>query len=227
MSSEKFNQSPLPEGFIRFHGRRKGKSISPLKQTLYDEFMPSLEYKEGDFFNNNKRNILEIGFGGGEHLAAMAFMAPDTNFLGAEPFINGVTSLITHLCFKKTPPTNVKIYADDIRKVYEDFNDCIFDEVYLLFPDPWRKKRHKDRRFVNEENILSIHRLLKQGHNFIVASDDATYIDWVDEKMPEFKDKFEMILRTDKTPENWIQTRYEAKAIKAGRTPIYYYFKKI
>ncbi len=227
MSSEKSNQSPLPEGFIRFHGRRKGKSISPLKQSLYEEFMPILGYKDASLYNKDGINCLEIGFGGGEHLAAMAFTNPNINYLGAEPFINGVASIINHLCYEKEPPKNIRIYQDDIRKIYPDFADETFDEVYLLFPDPWRKKRHKDRRFINEENILDLHRLLKMGKMFIVATDDPTYQEWVDETMPEFKDKFELSQRTDVTPENWIQTRYEAKAIKAGRTPIYYFFKKI
>ncbi len=221
------NFNPLPEGFIRFHGRRKGKAISPLKQSLYDEFMPLLKYESADFFNPNNENILEIGFGGGEHVAGMAKENPEKKYLGAEPFINGVTSLINHLCFKQTPPDNIKIYGDDIRKIYDEFKDETFDEIYLLFPDPWRKKRHKDRRFINEENIISVHRLLKTGKNFIVASDDLTYIDWVDEVMPNFTDKFEMTARLDKAPDGWIQTRYEAKAIKAGRVPIYYFFKKI
>ncbi len=227
MNSENSNQSPLPEGFIRFHGRRKGKSISTTKQELYDEYMPSLKYKNPSLFNKDGYNCLEIGFGGGEHLAEMVRARPEVNFLGAEPFINGVASLIFHLCYKQIPPDNVRVFADDIRQLYPEFDDKTFDEVYLLFPDPWRKKRHSDRRFINEDNILSVHRLLKTGKQFIVASDDPTYIDWVDEKMPEYKDKFELVLRTDIRPEGWIPTRYENKAIRAGRVPVYYFFKKI
>ncbi len=221
-------KSPLPSDFIRFHGRRKGKTISQLKQSLYEKFMPMLSYQGADFFASSEKNCLEIGFGGGEHLAALAKAHPNTKFLGAEPFINGVTSLIHHLCYQQeSTPNNIKIYPDDIRKIYSDFQDESFDEIYLLFPDPWRKSRHSERRFVNEDNILSIHRLLKRGRDFIIASDDPTYILWVDEVMPKYLDRFALRLRTETAPVDWIPTRYEIKALKAGRQPVYYFFSKI
>lgn len=225
MPSKK-SDSPLPEGFIRFHGRRKGKAVSPLKLALYERFMPELAYKDAAFFTESGNNVLEIGFGGGEHLAAMAFARPNSRFLGAEPFINGVAGLVHHLCRNGDHPDNVKIYADDIRKIYPDFPDAVFDEVYLLFPDPWRKKRHAERRFINEDNIVAIHRLLKPGKDFIVATDDPTYIDWVDSKMPEFADIFLPSFRSETPPAGWITTRYEAKALRDGRQPVYYAFRK-
>ena len=224
MSSKEFK---LPDDFIRFHGRRKGKAIAPLKLALYEKFFPALQYAPSRL-DKTKTNVLDIGFGGGENLAEKVIANPEMNYLGAEPFLNGVASLIYHLTYKKeAPPTNIMIFPDDIRQLFREFEDNIFNEVYLLFPDPWRKKRHVERRFIHPDNLTQIHRILKPCGLFIVASDDATYKDHIKEVLSAHTNILTPVYHSDVQPENWTTTRYEAKALKEGRVPEYFIYKAV
>ena len=165
-------------------------------------------------------HCLEIGFGGGEHPHGLATQNPAWRIIGAEAFTNGVASLCEKLAADPRP--NVKIFPDDVRFLLPKLADQSLDRVYLLYPDPWPKSRHAKRRFFGPENIPVIARLLKPGGLWIIASDHPVYQQWVAEQFRQ-----QNYFTSDTTvmggtpPPFWIQTRYEQKAIAAGRTGKY------
>ena len=231
---------------LRFFGRRKGKSIRSGRAELMEEWLPQLTVKvpqkgkiklEKQFGIIPESLELEIGFGGGEHLAEIAKKQTTTGFLGAEPFLNGVASLLAHLNgshqtgfgkleLEKGRKDNVRIWPGDIRELFEKFPDGTFKRIYLLYPDPWPKKRHAERRFINSYNIPHLYRLLADDGELMVATDVAPYVEWTLEKMAEMG----LFRQTKKAihtpPKGWISTRYEKKGIAAGRVPTYLIFKK-
>lgn len=166
-----------------FFGRRKGRVIRKTKTTLLETFLPALKITEQTAFDRNtlfgtpvREICLEIGFGNGEHLAGQAKNNPQTGYIGAEVFQNGVANLLTLLTGIKVtadlPETvslepgrvdNIRIWDNDIRLLFKQIPDNFLDRVYLLFPDPWPKKRHASRRFVNPDNLKELARILKKA----------------------------------------------------------------
>lgn len=220
----------------RFFGRRRGKSLRPGRAALLDSLLPRLAllrptegilYDVPALFDRSKCSYrLEIGFGGGEHLAAQAKANPDIGFIGSEVFVNGIGSLLQHLERDGTYE-NVRVYPDDVRQILHAFPDGIFDSIFLLFPDPWPKKRHAARRFVSQSNLSAAARLLTDGGEFRVASDDLNYIEWSLAQCAEHSgfilngmvpDDFRI------PPVDWIATRYERKARQQGKTCYYLSF---
>jgi tRNA (guanine-N7-)-methyltransferase len=175
--------------------------------------------------NTDYETWLEIGFGGGEHLAHQASLHGNIHFIGAEFFVNGVAKLLALIEEKQL--ANVRIYDGDARNLLEVLPDASLTRVYLLYPDPWPKARHKKRRFVSPENLSHIHRLLKSGGFFIFASDIPDYISWTQELMAE-RGGFELCEHEiNRPPEGWVGTRYEAKAKAEGRTPAYLRYRRL
>lgn len=231
---------------LRFFGRRKGKAIKSSKQQLIDELLPKLkpelsvgqklDLKEMYPFKADEY-WMEIGFGGGEHVAELALKYKNVGFFAAEPFINGVASLLAHLNGShdgKTTHTglsedrvdNVRIWDDDVREVFPSFNDGVFKKVFLLYPDPWPKARHAERRFTNKINQQHLYRLMADDALFYVATDVQEYAEWTLEQVQELS-IFEQVNKdTSIPPEDWVPTRYEKKGILAGRKPIYLVFQK-
>ncbi len=234
------------ENMLRFFGRRKGKGIGSSRERLMKELLPKLQLqvpKKGlinvnDIFGIKPDEVwLEVGFGGGEHVAELAKLYPDVGFIGAEPFLNGVSSLLAHLNGSHRFPKdsteledgrgdNVRIWPDDIRPVFEHLPDGVFERIFVLYPDPWPKARHAERRFINQANLPELHRLLSKTGQLFVATDVEGYAEWVKEQMALFK-KFEQINEDlNEAPVDWVPTRYEQKGIAAGRKPIYFVFSK-
>ena len=231
---------------LRFFGRRKGKSIRSGRAELMESWLPKLTVKvpakgkiklEKQFGIDPESLALEIGFGGGEHLAEISKQQSKIGFLGAEPFQNGVASLLAHLNgshmtgagelkLESGRVDNVRIWPEDIRELFPKFSDGIFKRIYLLYPDPWPKKRHAERRFVNSYNIPHLYRLLADDGELLLATDVASYVEWALEKMNESG----LFIQTKKAihtpPKGWIPTRSEKKGIAAGRIPTYLIFKK-
>jgi tRNA (guanine-N7-)-methyltransferase len=167
---------------------------------------------------------LEIGFGGGEHLAHQAALNPDVTVIGAEAFLNGVAKLLAEVDARGL--SNVKIHYGDARALLEALPDNCLERVYLLYPDPWPKERQKKRRFVNAENLAHIQRVLKPGAQFWFASDIEDYVDWTREHVTASKLFIEE--GDAREPfENWTQTRYEAKARREGRDSAYLRYKSL
>lgn len=170
---------------------------------------------------------LEIGFGGGEHLADQAAANPDTGIIGCEPFINGVAKLLAEV--ERRPLANVRIHDNDARDVQESLQDGSLDRVFLLFPDPWHKKRHHKRRFVSEETLDELARIMVDGAEFRVATDIANYCRWTLREI-RAHDAFEWLAEKPSDwrtrPADWPGTRYEAKAVREGRRPVYLTFRR-
>lgn len=216
-----------------FYGRRRGKKLRQRGQSLIEELLPRLalrlpEAGRLDPFALFPRPVsavrLEVGFGGGEHLAAQAAAHPEVGFIGSEVFVNGIASLLRHV--EERGLDNVRIFADDVRTLFPALPDACLDGIFVLFPDPWPKKRHAERRFIGPGNLPELARLLRDGGELRVASDDPTYQEWAIDHLsahPDFAS-----LRPSETwrtrPEGWPPTRYEAKAIAAGRPPAYLSF---
>lgn len=203
---------------------------------LLDALMPKIgiSYPDQDgvdpngYFDGTPDQLwLEIGFGGGEHLAGQAQANPHVGIIGAEPFMDGVGSLARHI--DERGLTNVRIVADDSRPLLYKLVDACFDRAFLLFPDPWPKKRHAERRFIGPKNLALLARLLKDGAEFRVASDDMQYISWTLQHMHNHAD-FEWLAegaddwRTP--PQDWVKTRYEQKALRQGKKCNYLRFRR-
>ena len=170
---------------------------------------------------------LEIGFGGGEHLAEVAAANPDVGFIGCEPFVNGVAGLLVKMADRHL--TNVRIFPDDARLLLDALPDRSIGRCFVLFGDPWPKKRHADRRFIGPENLDRLARVLKPGAELRLASDDRGLVRWMLEHTWRHP-AFEWLARRaedwrHRRPD-WPPTRYEAKALAAGRGPVYLRFRR-
>lgn len=235
-----------------FFGRRKGKRISQARECLVESLLPKLLLSVPDngkklclsdlYSFNPDEYRLEIGFGGGEHLAAQSLTHKNVAFIGAEVFVNGVASLVAHLAdahadgnradkgeLASNRQDNVRIFNNDIRLLFSAFPDAELSFIYVLFPDPWPKKRHSYRRFIGLDNIPVLARLLKKGGILRVVSDDMNYIRWSLEHLcasPYFLWTAKCADDWRLPPKDWCCTRYEQKALAAGRKPIYLDFER-
>lgn len=170
---------------------------------------------------------LEIGFGGGEHLVAEAVSAPDVGFIGVEPFVAGMAKAVSAINDRDV--RNVRLHDGDAVHLLDWLPSGSLGRVDLLYPDPWPKRRHFKRRFVNPENLERIARVLVSGGAFRVASDIDGYIAWTLAHLIRRDD----LVWTASTADDWRKpfpgwpgTRYEAKAIRAGRRPTYLAFRR-
>ncbi|MBP9230234.1 MAG: tRNA (guanosine(46)-N7)-methyltransferase TrmB, partial [Phenylobacterium sp.] len=166
---------------LRSFGRLKSRPIKPRQAALMDSLLPSIRAPLDDFdprtLAPTAREVwLEVGFGGGEHMAAQAARAPDTLIIGAEPFLNGVASALRHV--DEAGLRNVRIHDNDVRELMARMPDACLDRVFVLFPDPWPKARHNKRRLIQAETIAELARLLKPGGRLRFATDWADYADW-------------------------------------------------
>jgi tRNA (guanine-N7-)-methyltransferase len=173
---------------------------------------------------------LEIGFGGGEHALAQAEAHPRAGLIACEVFENGICSLLSRLVpdgeeATAPLPQNLLLWPDDGRILLRAFPDACLDRVFLMFPDPWPKMRHAKRRFVHPAQVPEVARAMKPGAIWRVASDDPTYQAWVTEVMGA-QTLFDAPPPATERPPGWPPTRYEAKALKAGRSPLYWTFTR-
>ena len=219
-----------------FYGRRKGQQLRGRKQRFMDELLPQLRMPIEQPFTGDlaelypqsaDRTHLEIGFGGGEHLAHQARSHPEINFIGVEPFINGMAKMLGEI--EDNGLSNVRLYDDDATQLLDWLPAQSLDQIDLLYPDPWPKKRHWKRRFVSQVNLERFWRALKPGGHFRFASDIDTYVNWTLGHIHKHG-KFIWTARSaadwNEPWDGWIRTRYEAKAIREGRPPCYLVFEK-
>jgi len=216
----------------RLYGRRKGRPLRVRKSRLMEELLPKWLITlvpgarisfEDIFKSPAPTKILEIGFGGGEHLAAQAKLRPDDCFIGCEPFLNGVASLLDHL--ERETIGNVRIFNDDARLMLDALEGASLDQCFVLFADPWPKKRHIERRFIGPENLARLARVLKQGALLRLASDDPNLITWMRDCLKGHSD-FTCVYDAIDPPPDWVQTRYQEKAIAAGRVPVFLDYRR-
>jgi len=166
---------------------------------------------------------LEIGFGAGEHLAWQAICNPNTLMIGCEVYRNGVAALLGQIERQKI--SNIRIWPEDARDLMDRLADRAIARAFLLFPDPWPKSRHAERRFIGRGNLDSLARILAPGAEFRIASDDPVYLDWVREHLPAHP-AFEPVEDTGVRPADWPPTRYEQKALRQGRRPSYFSYRR-
>jgi len=169
---------------------------------------------------------MEIGFGGADHLIDLAQRHPEIAIIGAEPFLNGVAKAVSSI--DALGLENLFLHHGDARDVMDELPDHNLARLYILFPDPWPKARHNKRRIINENFLNEAIRVLKPDGDLFFASDIIDYVDWTLTRLRQ-NGKFMFapdIPRGWRTPyPGWPGTRYEAKAIKAGRPCHYLRFK--
>ncbi len=213
---------------FKFYGRIKGVRLSDRQSNLVDKLLPQLRLDLNQPLPVGHGDVwLEIGFGGGEHLASQAINNPETAFIGAEPFVNGVAKLL--VAVEENNISNLRIHDGDVRVLLPKIPDSSLSRLFLLYPDPWHKTRHRKRRMVNDETITHFHRMLKPGGVFRFASDIEDYVDWtvsVIKKHGGFDFTGKSVQDWRQAPDDWHRTRYEAKAIREGRVPSYITFKR-
>ena len=225
----------LTEGRRRseLYGRRLGRPLSSYQQQLIETLLPRIGVPTGvidlaGLFPKARAFAFEVGFGGGEHLAAQAAAQPDTGFIGCEPFQNGVAKLLTLIDENKL--SNVRVHMDDAREVLPRLGDGALSAVYVLFPDPWPKWRHHKRRFVQEATLDQLARVLRPGGEFRLATDHEDYGVWaLQHLMRDARFRWTAARAEDwrVRPSGWPATRYEQKAVRAGRPCIYLRFVRV
>jgi tRNA (guanine-N7-)-methyltransferase len=171
---------------------------------------------------------LEVGFGSGEHALAQIAEHPDVGLIACEVFDNGICSLLSHLVPEggeatASLPANLRLWTDDARTLLRMLPEASLDRLFLLFPDPWPKARHAKRRFVHPALLPLLGRVMKPGAEWRVSSDDAVYQAWVAEVMAG-QSLFNGAPPAAERPPGWPPTRYEAKALREGRSPLYWAF---
>jgi tRNA (guanine-N7-)-methyltransferase len=213
----------------RLYGRQRTHALRPRQQKLLDVTLPRLRYTPGEALPPGMDELwLEVGFGGGEHSRAQIAAHPEAMLIACEVFEQGLCSLLAALVPEggeaNAPlPPNLRIWPDDARALLRALPEASLDRLFLMFPDPWPKARHAKRRFVHPEIVVLAASRLKPGAEWRVASDDPTYQAWVGDVMGA-----QTLFRADppahERPDGWPPTRYEAKARKAGRAPLYWRF---
>ena len=240
MADQPSDKHPSGAPWRNFYGRFKGKGLRDSQQKYLDEDLAALspgavtweenpgrsELDLGEMFPG-KDVWLEVGFGGGEHMVHQAASNRDVGIIGCEPYINGVAMLLGKI--RDAAIDNVKVHPGDARDMMDVLPAQSISKAFLLYPDPWPKKRHHRRRFVTQEHLQPLAEVLKPGAIFRVATDIPDYVRQTLQEVP--KAGFEWLAEgpTDwREPwDDWISTRYEQKALREGRTPHYLTFRRL
>ncbi len=231
---------PIPQRPHRnFYGRRRGKHLRESQEAYLEEDLAALSPGPVDWEENPERRPLdmaalfggrevwlEVGFGGGEHMIHQAERNPQVGIVGCEPYINGVAMLLGKI--RASGVQNLRVHPGDVRDLFDVLPDASIAKAFLLYPDPWPKKKHHRRRFVTPEYLEPLARVLKSGAEFRVATDIPDYVrqtlqevprhgfDWLAEGPADWREPWE----------DWISTRYEQKALREGRVPHYLTFRR-
>lgn len=225
------DEGDWPEGIPhRLYGRRRGKKLRPRQERLLSEALPRLRFTGLDFAEGADALWFEVGFGGGEHTLAQMRANPNTAIIASEVYEHGLCSLLTEIIPEgeeatAPPPPRLRLWPEDARELLMALPEACLSRLFLMFPDPWPKARHAKRRFVHPEMVPIVARVLKPGGIWRVASDDPTYQAWVTEVFAAQK-IFTGHPPATLRPEGWPPTRYEAKALAAGRQPLYWEWRR-
>lgn len=228
------DKTPDAVGRRNLYGRRRGKTLKPSYRTYLSEDLtiltpsgiapaenPDREPIDPALIFGDARPVwLEIGFGGGEHLVHMAARYPAVGIIGCEPFVNGVAMLLGRI--RAAGVENLGVYPGDARDLLDVLPPGSVAKAFLNYPDPWPKRRHHRRRFVNAENLQPLARALAPGAEFRLATDIPDYVRQALIEVP--KAGFRLILHSAMAWSDWLSTRYEQKALREGRVPQYLTF---
>ncbi len=220
-----------------FFGRRKGHPLRPRQARLFETLLPRIQLDPAQapaadlralFGTQIDRLRLEIGFGGGEHLIAQARAHPRSGFIGTDAFVNAIAKILVLIDEHKVE--NVRLYFGDASELLDWLPHELLERIDLLYPDPWPKRRHWKRRFVQDESLKRLARVLKNGGELRVATDIADYAAYTLVRVMRSAD----FVWTAECADDWRKawpdftaTRYEEKAKREGRTPLYFVFRKI
>jgi tRNA (guanine-N7-)-methyltransferase len=215
---------------IQSYGRRRGRPLRRGRAALIAELLPRLEIQApapgatldpGGLFARPVGAVwLEVGFGGGEHLAAQAERHRDIGFIGGEPYVNGIAGLLARA--HDAGLDNLRIWPNDVRPLLAALAPCSIARVFVLFPDPWPKARHHKRRLVAPPFLDALARVMAPAAELRLATDDADYAEWMRDALAAHSafgaDRLSVV---HAPPADWIPTRYEAKALAEGRISAY------
>ena len=217
----------------KLHGRKRGRRLREGRQRTFDTLLPELEVAlpEAGQGALDARTLfrpptaelwLEIGFGAGEHLAAQARAHPAVGFIGCEVYLNGVARLVGEIARDRL--ANIRLFTGDAGRLIAALPEASVDRAFVLFPDPWPKRRHWKRRFIGPHNLEVLARILKDGGELRLATDHADYLVWMLQHLGR-QPAFEWLARRpadwQARPADWPQTRFEAKAVRDGRRCTY------
>lgn len=206
---------------IRSYGRIKSRALSKARETLMAEDFPRYRLTEADlprlpaFAEGTAGLFLEIGFGNGGHLTACARRRPDCFYIGAEPFVNGVAAAAAAI--KEHELANVRIYNGDSRHILRAAPAGLFDGIYILFPDPWPKKRHHKKRLLQRSFLAGAAEKIIPGGRMLIATDHEDYAEFIAEELTHTETLARINEDLFAEPPGWIQTKYQRKALKEGR----------
>jgi len=213
----------------QLYGRQKARPLSERQKNLLNELFPklTLDLSKEPSMGEKNPTWLEIGFGGGEHLAWQAEQNSQVDFIGCEPFINGVAKAL--MLIDDNDLKNIELHNNDARQVLDWLKPASIDRAFVLYPDPWPKKRHRKRRFLDVENFNRLARVLKPGSELRIATDISDYarhilasyrecgaFTWTAKSPNDWRQR----------PDDWPTTRYEQKGIREGRKCSYFIFRR-
>jgi tRNA (guanine-N7-)-methyltransferase len=225
-----------PSGHGAFFGRRKGHRLRARQAHLIETLLPELALDLGAPPPADLRTLfapavdevrLEIGFGGGEHLTALAAAHPRTGFIGCEPFLNGMAKALATIDAEGLP--NIRLHFGDAADAIAWLPPASLAGVDLIYPDPWPKRRHWKRRFVQASRVADLARILRPGGEFRFVTDIPDYAAWTLLRLirsPEFEWTAESADDWRRPWPGFAGTRYEAKAVREGRAPCYLRFRR-
>ena len=220
-----------------FFGRHKRHALKPRQAALVETLLPRLGLDLAKTAPADPRTLfphsvdevrLEIGFGGGEHLVAQAAANRSVGYIGTDAFLNGVAKALVAIDEHRLD--NIRLFSGDASELIDWLPGSSLARIDLLYPDPWPKRRHWKRRFVQDDSLKRLARILKSGGEFRFATDIASYAEHTLMRILRSSDFEWTAERADDWRKPWpgfVRTRYEAKAIREGRTPAYFIFRKV
>ncbi len=236
VSDSRYMEPSSPTSQRAFFGRRKGHALKPRQAALFDTLLPRVALDLTKPAPTDLRTLfpnavdelrLEIGFGGAEHLIAQAQAHPNVGFIVTDAFINGVAKALVAIDAHKL--SNVRLYFGDASELLDWLPAGALTRIDLLYPDPWPKRRHWKRRFIQDESLAWLARLLKSGGELRFATDIADYAVYALARVLRSSDFTWTAERADDWRNPWPDfagTRYEAKAKREGRVPAYFIFRR-
>ncbi|WP_371056648.1 tRNA (guanosine(46)-N(7))-methyltransferase TrmB [Rhodosalinus sp. K401] len=222
-----------------FYGRIRGKGLRESQRAYLEEDLDKLSPGPVGWHENPGRRPLdldalfggapvwlEVGFGGGEHMIHQARAHPGVGILGCEPYVNGVAMLLGKI--REAGVSNLRVHPGDVRDLFDVLPDASLDRVFVLYPDPWPKKKHHRRRFVTPEYLAPLARAMRPGAELRIATDIPDYVRQALQEVPRHGFAW-LAGRPDdwRRPwADWMSTRYEQKALREGRVPHYLTFRR-
>src|SRR5215469_13247551 len=228
------NIERVPPG--RLYGRRRARPLRPGQRRLKEELLPRLTIELPESGSLDPRALftkpvdevwIEIGFGAGEHLAEQTKRHPTIGFIGSEVFEDGIVRLLGEIA--RCELANLRVFTDDARLLLGALPPASIARVFILFPDPWPKRRHHKRRLLSREMLDALAAITTDNAELRVATDDGGYLCWILERLTGHP-AFEWLARRPPDwcdrPADWPQTRYEEKARSMGRSPVFLRFRR-